>query len=278
MSRRRWLLVLGASSGIGAGCARVFARAGYGILGVHLDRRSSMPRVEALRSELEATGAEVHLFNRNAADREARAEVVEEIQELLQAHGERVDVLVHSLAFGSLGPFTPRPGRRPLRERQLSMTFEVMGASLAWWARDLVLADMLGLPPVSERPAPGPGSPQGGRIFALTSAGTHKVWRDYGPVSVAKAALDAVVRQLAVELAPRNVTANSILAGVTDTPALRAIPGHEAMVDQAEARNPGGRLTLPEDVGQCLLALSQPGTHWMTGNIIRVDGGEDIAV
>jgi len=65
------------------------------------------------------------------------------------------------------------------------------------------------------------------------------------------------------------------MAGVTLTQALQAIPGHESMVELARSRNPSGRLTLPEDIGHCLLELSRSGTHWMTGNCIRVDGGED---
>jgi enoyl-[acyl-carrier protein] reductase III len=265
------LLVLGASSGIGAGCARVFARHGYDIVGVHLDRRPAMDGVSALIRELEGYGAAVRFFNRNAADPDQRAEVIEALG------GERIDVLLHSLAFGSLGPFAPQAAQRPLRERQLSMTFEVMAASLAWWTRDLVAAGLLGTPPLPARP-PVNGvddPPPGARVFAMTSAGTHRAWRDYGPVSAAKAALDAIVRQLALELAPRGVTVNSIMAGVTLTPALAAIPGHEAMVDLAKLRNPSGRLTQPEDVGHCLLELSRAGTHWMTGNCIRVDGGED---
>ena len=79
-----------------------------------------------------------------------------------------------------------------------------------------------------------------------------------------------------MELSPREITANSIQAGVTNTPALRKIPGHEEMVQNATQRNPGGRLTIPEDVGQAIVALSHPFTHWMTGNVIRIDGGEDI--
>ena len=268
------LLVLGASSGIGAGCAKVFAHAGYDILGVHLDRRPAMPRVEALIDELEATGARVRFFNRNAADTDQRTEVVRALAAELDGGG--IDVLLHSLAFGSLGPFAPAQGEKPLRERQLTMTFEVMAASLAWWTRDLVAAGMLGRDPTLALPVPEPASPppQGGRVFAMTSLGTARAWPAYGPVSAAKAALDAIVRQLALELAPRGVTVNSIMAGVTLTPALQVIPGHEKMVEHARAHNPSGRLTLPADIGHCLLALAQPGTQWMTGNCIQVDGGE----
>jgi NAD(P)-dependent dehydrogenase (short-subunit alcohol dehydrogenase family) len=102
------------------------------------------------------------------------------------------------------------------------------------------------------------------------------VWPYYGPVSAAKAALEANIRQLSVELIPRGITANAIQAGVTDTPALRKIPGNDVMIDRVQATHPAGRLTTPEDVARCIADLSRPGTSWMTGNTIRVDGGEDL--
>ena len=110
----------------------------------------------------------------------------------------------------------------------------------------------------------------------MTSAGGHRAWPAYGAVSAAKAALEAHIRQLAVELATRRIAVNAIQAGVTDTPALRKIPGNDALIAHAQAMNPSGRLTTPEDVASAIVALSGAGTGWMTGNVIRVDGGEDI--
>jgi NAD(P)-dependent dehydrogenase (short-subunit alcohol dehydrogenase family) len=102
------------------------------------------------------------------------------------------------------------------------------------------------------------------------------VWPGYGPVGAAKAALESLVRQLAVELAPQEICVNAICAGVTDTPALAKIPGRDAMLSAALARHPRGRLTEPADVAAALVALSAPGCAWMTGNVIRVDGGEGL--
>ena len=110
----------------------------------------------------------------------------------------------------------------------------------------------------------------------MTSEGATRAVPTYGPVSAAKAALEAHVRQLAMELIGHGITVNAIRAGVTDTPALRRIPGHEDLRAAAEARNPGGRLTRPEDVGEALVALASPRLYWMTGNAIGVDGGEGI--
>lgn len=110
----------------------------------------------------------------------------------------------------------------------------------------------------------------------MTSSGGTRVWSGYGAVSAAKASLESHIRQLAMELAPLGITANAIRAGVTDTPALRKIPGNQEIVQTAQKINPSGRLTTPEDVAAALVVLSRPETYWMTGNIIGVDGGEDV--
>ncbi|HEX9246678.1 MAG TPA: SDR family oxidoreductase, partial [bacterium] len=83
-------------------------------------------------------------------------------------------------------------------------------------------------------------------------------------------------RQLAMELAPRGIAVNAIRAGVTDTPALRKIPGHEIIAETALKRNPSRRLTTPQDVARAIAGLCAAGTEWITGNVIGVDGGEDI--
>jgi NAD(P)-dependent dehydrogenase (short-subunit alcohol dehydrogenase family) len=78
-----------------------------------------------------------------------------------------------------------------------------------------------------------------------------------------------------MELAPHRITINAVLAGVTETPALAKIPGNDRLKAKAISKNPHHRLTRPEDVASCLVELARPGTYWMTGNVIRVDGGED---
>jgi enoyl-[acyl-carrier-protein] reductase (NADH) len=141
----------------------------------------------------------------------------------------------------------------------MEMTLDVMAHSLVYWIRDLYRAELLG---------------RGTRAFAMTSEGAILAVPTYGAVSAAKAALEAHVRQLALELAPDGITVNAIRAGVTDTPALRRIPGWRELARASEERNPSGRMTRPEDVAAALVAFTTPGTHWMTGNVIGVDGGE----
>jgi enoyl-[acyl-carrier protein] reductase III len=79
-----------------------------------------------------------------------------------------------------------------------------------------------------------------------------------------------------MELAPRGITVNAVRAGVTDTPAAQKIPGYATIAAEARRRNPSGRMTTPEDVARALVVLAHPDTYWVTGNVIGVDGGEDI--
>jgi NAD(P)-dependent dehydrogenase (short-subunit alcohol dehydrogenase family) len=263
--RECWALVLGASSGFGAATARAWARAGFGIIGVHLDLRGTRAAAEAVRDEIEAIGVPVVFHNVNAADDAKRELVVSALGELFaerRAAGEdpMVGAMLHSLAFGStLHYITDNPDRKELSRKQMEMTADVMAHSLLYWTRDLYHAGML---------------KRGSRIYAMTSEGAILAVPTYGAVSAAKAALEAHVRQLALELASDGITVNAVRAGVTDTPALRRIPGWPQLVEAAEARNPNGRLTRPEDVADALSVLATPQTHWMTGNVIGVDGGE----
>ena len=256
----RWALILGASSGFGAATATALAQAGYSIFGVHLDRRGTMPQVEAIKDTIVAAGGEAVFFNVNAADADKRAEVIKAVRERL-APGQTIRVFMHSLAFGTLLPFNATPDLPAVNAAQVAMTMDVMANSLIFWVQELVAADLLG-----------PGS----KIYAMTSAGGTRVMPQYGAVSAAKAALESNIRQLAMELAPRGIAANSIRAGVTDTPALRKIPGHERFLEIANAMNPSKRLTTPEDIAAHIVLFSEIDSHWMTGNVLGVDGGEDI--
>jgi NAD(P)-dependent dehydrogenase (short-subunit alcohol dehydrogenase family) len=260
-------LILGASSGFGEAIALELARCGMDIYGVHLDRRSTLPNVERIVSQIRAMGRKAVFFNVNAADENKRKEVIEQIARAsaeLPPTTPKVRVLIHSLAFGTLRPFLPTPtgGTDLIGKTHMDMTCDVMSHSLVYWVQDALAHGLLA---------------QGSRIFAMTSSGGHRVIPSYGAVSAAKASLESHCRQLAFELAPRGITANALCAGVTDTPALRKIPGNEKMIEIATARNPAGRLTTPLDVAQALALLSHPSAGWLTGNVINIDGGEGIA-
>ncbi len=260
--RGRWALILGASSGFGAATALELAQHGMNIVGVHLDRRATLPQADAVIEGVREWGSEALFFNVNAADESKRAEVLNAVAEPLRARPEGgVSVLLHSLAFGTLKPLVAEDAKAAVSKAQLEMTLDVMAHSLVYWVQDLLTRGLLA---------------RGAHIFAMTSSGGSRVIPSYGPVSAAKAALEAHLRQLTLELAPYDVSVNAIRAGVTDTPALRKIPGHEGLIAAATARNPGRRLTTPEDVARAIGALSTGATRWISGNVIGVDGGEEV--
>jgi enoyl-[acyl-carrier-protein] reductase (NADH) len=209
--------------------------------------------------DVRAAGSPVHFFNVNAADEEKRAQVVARAREITE--GRPLRVVMHSLAFGGLKAFVSDVPGQQTTKAQLEMTLDVMAHSLVYWVQDLCERGLLG---------------EGSRVFAMTSSGGTRVMPFYGAVSAAKAALESHVRQLALELGGSGVSVNSIRAGVTDTPASRKIPAAEVIFQEAQRRNPGGRLTVPEDVAGAIAALSLPGTRWISGNVLGVDGGEDV--
>ncbi|MFW5801739.1 MAG: SDR family oxidoreductase, partial [Spirochaeta sp.] len=163
-------------------------------------------------------------------------------------------------ALSSLVP--PVYGDSLIEDEDMARTIYSMGTSLLTWVQQLHLQNMFAAD---------------ARVFGLTSEGNDIAWRGYAAVSAAKTALEAVSRSIAVEFAPYGIRSNIIQAGVTDTPALKVIPGSGAMKAAARQRNPFGRLTTPEDVANIITLLSHPDAGWVNGSLIRVDGGEHIA-
>ncbi len=255
-----YAVILGASSGFGKASCLAFAAKGYNIIGVHLDRAAGLAGVEELKAEITSFGVTADFFNVNAADSRNRASVVEAIKDKCASNGGSVWFMLHSLAFGTLKPFISEKSTDSISQKSLEMTMDVMANSLVYWTQDLVSSGLFS---------------NGGRVASLTSSGSQRAIPTYGAVSAAKAALESYTRQLALELAPYNITCNTIRAGVTDTPALRKIPGNDKLMANAYNRNPFHKLTTPEDVANVLVLLSQKEAAWINGTVLGVDGGED---
>lgn len=266
--RARWALILGASSGMGEAASVALADAGYDVCGIHLDPRSRHDHVEAIAKRIRALGREAHFINMNAADDEKRAAAVARLSErfaAIKAGGgdPYLRVVLHSLAFGSLVRYIDDERKNAIDRRKMEMTADVMAHSLVYWAQDLYAAGLLDA---------------GSRIIAMTSQGSQIAVPTYGAVSAAKAALESHVRQLALEFAERGtgITVNALQAGVTLTPALMRVPVHERIIESAMRRNPSGRLTTTDDVARAVVGLASDAFDFVTGSIVRVDGGEAI--
>ncbi|MED5475351.1 MAG: SDR family oxidoreductase [Candidatus Neomarinimicrobiota bacterium] len=252
-----WAIILGASSGIGKSCALKLAEKGINIIGIYLRRPKK--EVEVLESDLKSYGVKVILKKMSATNIQKRHELIEE----LKLMGDiRIKIFIHSLAFGALKSFINSNPKDVISQKQVEMTLDVMSNSIIYWCQELYFANLL---------------KKGSQIFGMTSSGSNRQWKSYGAVSMAKSALESACRQLALEFAPHGIASNAIMAGVTDTPALRKIPGNEDMIRQAIIKNPHGRLTTPQDIGDAVAMIGLSESTWMTGNSIRVDGGEDIS-
>ena len=257
-----WALILGSSSGFGGSTAIQLARHGMNVCGVHLDRAATMPQVEEVKNAIVATGVKMKFFNVNAADQDKRNEVLDSLKNDLDKNKDAfVRVLMHSLAFGTLKPYISEKPEEMMTQQQVEMTMDVMANSLVYWVQGAFTRKLLR---------------KGSRIYAMTSSGGRTQIPNYGAVSAAKAALEAHIRQLTMEIGAFGITANAIMAGVTDTPALRKIPAAEKLITTARAKNPQLRLTIPEDIAKAIVLLTHEYGDFIGGQIVAVDAGEEI--
>ncbi|MBI4429874.1 MAG: SDR family oxidoreductase [Ignavibacteriales bacterium] len=257
-----WALILGSSSGFGGATAIQLAKHGMNICGVHFDRAATMPQVEEIKKEIAATGVKMQFHNVNAADPGKRNEVLDLLKsDLDKEKAAFVRVLMHSLAFGTLKPYISEKPEEMMTQQQVEMTMDVMANSLVYWTQGAFTRKLLR---------------KGSRIYAMTSSGGRTQIPHYGAVSAAKAALEAHIRQLMMEIGAFGITANAIMAGVTDTPALRKIPAAEKLITTARAKNPHLRLTIPEDIGKAIVLMTHEYGDFIGGQIVAVDGGEEV--
>ncbi len=302
-----WGVILGGSSGFGLATARRLAAQGMNLCVVHRDRRGAMRRIEPEFEKIRAAGVELLALNVDALDPEKRAEVVERLRDALGQDG-RVRMLLHSVAFGNLKLLVPErppadapaaelaralgvdeaevaraadalfaaghdafaelasppayPDRSYLDADDIARTIHAMGTSLVDWVQALHAAGLFA---------------DDARVFGLTSEGNALAWKGYAAVAAAKVALESVARAIAIEFAPYGLRCNVLQPGVTETPALAAIPGSEQLKAHARRRNPFRRLTTPDDVAGVVALLCRSEAAWINGEVIRVDGGEHVS-
>jgi enoyl-[acyl-carrier-protein] reductase (NADH) len=251
----KWAIILGCSTGHGAATAKQLASEGYGIIGFHLDRGSIKKDALKLQEEISnINNDKVQFWNANAADKEIMLEKMIDIKRIIK-DGE-VKLLMHSIAFGSTTNFFDPT---PVRQRQMDMTQHVMAHCLIYWTQSLLDEGLL---------------KAGSRVLGLTSEGSYKAMEGYGPVGVAKASLEAVVRQIGWELGSQGITANTIQAGITPTRALTKISENwEDWVERTKERNPMKRVTTPEDVAGLVSLLLNDKANFINCSTIFCDGG-----
>jgi NAD(P)-dependent dehydrogenase (short-subunit alcohol dehydrogenase family) len=195
---------------------------------------------------------------------QARARLAEQLGIEPDTLAEAVNKVFEADGGDALAALADAPGYSEaiLEDEDFARTIYSMGTSLTTWVQDIFKRGMFA---------------DDARVVGMTSEGNEVAWRGYAAVSAAKVALESVSRSIALEMAPYGIRSNIVQAGVTDTPALRLIPGSAHMKAGARRRNPFGRLTTPQDVADFICLLCTDEAHWVNGTIIRVDGGEHIA-
>jgi enoyl-[acyl-carrier protein] reductase III len=233
------VLVTGGSRGIGKATALRFAELGAARVGVGYLRNDRA--AEETAEELRSAGAEPLLIRGNISSARVLGEV---------ADSGPWNVLVHNAATG-----VARPGLET-EEKHWDWTLNANARALLSLSR-----------------AAAPSMPEGSSIVAISSLGSTRVLENYVLIGVSKAALEALVRYLAVELASRGIRVNAVSAGVVETGALDHFPNREQMLEMAQTRTPAGRMVEPNDVADVVTFLCSPGAEMIRGQTVIVDGG-----
>ena len=255
-----YALVLGGSRGLGLATVEKLLAEGIPVIAVHRDRRKIWPEVRQAFARFNKGATPFFALHRDAISREGREVVMDELTDILGETG-KIQILVHSIARGNLKPMQQAGGQAGLTQADFTITAGAMAFNLFSWVSALHDRHMFF---------------QDTRVIAFTSEGSHRIIPGYGAVAAAKAALEAIIRQIAVEYAASGIRANCIQAGVVDTDSLKLIPHSGEILRESLKRNPSGRLTTPKDVADAVYLLTRPEAAWITGNIIRVDGGESL--
>jgi enoyl-[acyl-carrier protein] reductase III len=239
-------LITGSSRGIGQAIAMRLAENGVNIVVNYVRHRQDAEKTAAA---IEARGARCLVVKANVASDEDVAAMFERIK----AEYGRLDILVSNAASGVLKPVMELSTRH-------------------WnWAMDINARALLTLTQQSV-----PLMATGSRILAVSSLGSVRAIENYTAVGASKAALESLVRHLAVELGPLGINVNTISAGAVDTEALKKFPNRGEILDGARTRTPMGRLTTPEDVADVALLLCSDLARMIQGQTVVVDGGYSI--
>jgi enoyl-[acyl-carrier protein] reductase III len=243
------VLVTGSGRGIGREIALRFARAGAHVV-VNFFRN---------RAPAEETAAAIRAVGRQALTVRANVGNLDDLdrlyQEIKSAFGG-LDILIHNAASGYNRPAMEQ------KPRGWEWTMNINARSLLFGAQHAVQL-MAGR--------------EGAAIVALSSLGAQRVLPDYVLVGTAKAALESLVRYLAVELAPRGINVNAVSPGVVQTEALAHFAAFRAagsdIFDEIAAATPAGRLCTPADVAEIVCFLCSPAARLICGQTITIDGG-----
>jgi enoyl-[acyl-carrier protein] reductase III len=243
----RTALVTGGSRGIGRAIVLKLAAQGADVV---INALRNLEAAREVKTLAEKCGVRAHVIQADVGRPKAIQAMFQEVKDRFGG----IDILVHNAALGAFKPV---------------MDIEVFhwNVSLDVNARALVLCSQEAAP-LMERGR--------GRIIAISGIGSHRYTPQYGAIGISKAALEAAIRYLAVELAPRGIRVNGVSGGPVDTDALRLHPQYERLKQEGVSRTPAGRLGTPDDLASVVLFLASEGSDWIYGQTIIADGGLDL--
>ncbi|MCT8136947.1 enoyl-[acyl-carrier-protein] reductase FabL [Anaerobacillus sp. CMMVII] len=247
---RKVALVTGSSRGIGKEIALRLAGKGYDLV-INYARNKNAAMETA--KELEALGSKVLVVKANVGKKEKIQELFAQIDEQFG----RLDVFVNNAASGVLKPLME------LEETHWDWTMDINSKALLFCAQEAAKR--------MEKTG-------GGKIVSLSSLGSIRYIENYTLVGVSKAALEALTRYLAVDLAPKNIVVNAVSGGAVDTDALSHFPNREEILESAAKRNPAGRIVTPDDLTNAVMFLLSEDASMICGQTIIVDGGISLLV
>lgn len=243
-------LITGSSRGIGKATAIRLAKQGYDIV---INYARSKSAAQEVANEIEALGRKVLIVKANVGDVEKIKQMFIQIDE---AFG-RLDIFVSNAASGVLRP------AMELEESHWDWTMNINSKALLFCAQEAAK--------LMERNG-------GGKIVSISSLGSIRYLKNYTTVGVSKAALEALTRYLAVELAPKNIIVNAISGGAVDTEALTHFPNRDELLSEAKAKTPAGRMVEIEDMVNTVMFLLSDEASMIRGQTIIVDGGISLLV
>jgi enoyl-[acyl-carrier protein] reductase III len=236
-------LITGGSRGIGRAIAIRLAEQGADVVVNYVRHKRDAGDTA---QEVEKLGRKCLLVKANVANSDDVVKMFDSIAKEF----DHLDILVSNAASGVLKPALE------LTERHWNWAMDIN-------ARALLTLVQQGLPLMK----------RGSRVMAVSSLGSVRAIENYTTVGASKAALESLVRHLAVELGPQGIHVNTISAGAVDTDALKHFPNRDEILGAAMARTPLGRLTTPQDVADIALFLCSNLSNMIQGQVITVDGG-----
>jgi len=236
-------LVTGGTRGIGKAIALNLAGMGADVA---INYFRSRDAAKAAVAEIESKGVRSIALRANMGNSEQIPAMFEEIKKEFG----KLDILISNAALGHFGNVLE------VNDKMWDVAMATNAKALLFCAQEAVKL-----------------MPEGGKIVALTSLGSHRYIPGYAAIGVSKAAIETLVRYLAFELAPRKINVNAVSGGFIDTDSLKIFPSYDEIIRESTARTPFGRVGTPEEVANVASFLCTDKSSWVTGQVIIVDGG-----